>query len=214
MTSESDDLASLLAPPPQGFDYRQGRVVSWNLDTGANQVSIGGGILENLPVITQSDLVNIRPGDTVGIVKYNDSYAVLGKAKSGRSPGTPWTPVPLYPQFTPLGGAGSTGYASVNVGTLASWEGRIYATHHSRIQVDGVWGQASGSNTVTYQLQLGGVSVGSWTTVTTLDVGRKGPFDITPYRDQQFLKIEVKITSSVGSGTVALQVLGCFLRQP
>lgn len=211
---KSDDYIPLLIPPPENLGYRQGVVVTWDLVAGTNQVRIADGILNNLSVITQSDLLNIRPGDTVAVIKYNDSYAVLGKIKNGVSAGTPWSPVPMYPQFNPLGAAGATGYWTVNVGTLASWEGRIYATHHAYIEVDGVWGQASGSNTVTYQLQLGGVLVGTWTTVTTLDVGRKGPFNITPFRDQQFLKVEVKITSSVGSGTVANQVLGCYLRQP
>lgn len=209
--SNSEDYIPLLTPEPQNFGYRQGIVVAWDAVTGANQVNVGGGNLDNLPVITQSDLVNIRPGDTVAIITYNDSYAVLGKMKNSNF-GTPWVPVPLYPLFRPLGAAGATGYWSVSVGTLTSWEGRIYATHHSSIEVDGIWGQASGSNTVTYELQLGGSTVGSWTTVTTLDVGRKGPFDITPFRDQEFIKIEVKITSSGGSGTVAIQVLGCYLR--
>lgn len=185
--------------------------MSWDPVTGDNQVRVADSDLTNLPIITQSDLVNIREGDTVAILKYNDSYAVLGKIKSS-NPGTPWTPVPLYPLFNPLGAAGALNYSSVNVGSLASWEGRIYVTHHSFIEVDGIWGQASGSNTVTYVLQLGGFTVGTWTTTTVLDVGRKGPFDISPYRDQQFLKVEVKITSSTGSGTVATQVLGCYLR--
>lgn len=209
----SDDLVPLLTPPPQNFSYRQGVVVTWNLIDGTNQVRVGDGILLNLPVITQSDLVNIRPGDTVAIIKFNDSYAVLGKIRSGSSPGTPWTPVPLYAQFRPIGAASSTGYWAVDVGTLASWEGRIYATHHSSIEVDGVWGESSGSNTVVYEVQLGGVTVGTWTT-TTLEVERKGPFSIATFMNQQFLKLEVKITSSVGSGTTAIQVLGCFLRQP
>lgn len=211
MTGNSEDYIPLIAPEPSNFGYRQGTVVSWNSATGANQVRVAGSILTNLPVITQSDLINIRANDTVAIIKYNDSYAVLGKIKS-TNPGTPWAPVPLYAQFNPLGAAGSGGFWSVNVGTLASWEGRIYATHHASIQVDGIWGQVSGSNTVTYQVQLGGVTVGTWTTVTTLDVGRKGPFDISAFKDQQFLKVEVKITSSTGSGTVAHQILGCYLR--
>lgn len=208
--SNTDDIVPFLVPPDQNFGYRQGTVVAWNAITGSNQVRIGNSDLTNLPVITQSDLINIRSGDTVAVIKYNDSYAVLGKIKTS-NPGTPWTPVPLYAQFNPLGAAGGTGYWTVNVGILASWEGRIYATHHSSIEVDGVWGQSSGANTVTYQLQLGGSVVGSWTT-TTLEVSRKGPYNITPYRDQQFLKVEVKITSSTGTGTVASQVLGCYLR--
>ena len=210
MTS-SEDYIPLITPDPSNFGYRQGVVTSWNNSTGTNQVQVGGGVLSNLPIITQSDLINIRVGDPVAIIKYNDSYAVLGKIKT-TNPGTPWSPVPLYPQFTSIVAAGSGGYASVNAGTLVSWEGRMYATHYSNIQVDGVWGQASGSNTVTYQLQVGGSTVGSWTTVTSLDVGRKGPFSIASFKDQEFTKVEVKIASSTGSGTVAIQVLGCYLR--
>jgi hypothetical protein len=210
----SDDLVPFLTPEPSNFGYRQGLVETWNITTGANQVRVGDGILYNLPVITQSDLVNIRPGDRVGIIKYNDSYAVLGKLKSRGSAGTPWTPVPLYPQFTSSSGVGSTGYSTLTAGVLASWEGRLYATHHTAIEVDGIWGTASGANTVVYQLQLGGRMVGTWTTVNTLSVGRRGPYDISEFLDQQFLKIELKITSSTGSGAVAHQVLGCYLRQP
>lgn len=212
--TKSEDYIPLLAAPEQNLGYRQGVVVTWDLTTGTNQVRVGDGVLNNLSVITQSDLLNLRAGDPVAIIKYNDSYAVLGKLRRAGSVGTPWTPVPMYALFNPLGAAGSIGYWTVNAGTLATWEGRIYATHHSTIEVDGVWGQASGSNTVTYELQLGGVPVGTWTTVTALDVGRKGPFNIAPFKDQQFLKVEVKITSSVGSGTVANHILGCYLRQP
>lgn len=209
MTSSEDYLA-FLTPTPDNFGYRQGRIVSWDSATGLNQVRVGDGILSNLPIITQSDLINIRPGDTVAIIRYNDSYAVLGKIKT-TNPGTPWVPVPLYPQFISLGAAGTGTYSTVNVGTSVSWEGRIYATHHSFIQVDGMWGQATGANTATYELRVGGVTVGSWNT-TGLEVTRKGPFGIAAFKDQQFMRVDVLVTSSVGSGTVAIQVLGCFLR--
>lgn len=209
MTS-SEDYLGLITPEPSNFGYRQGLVISWSPTTAANQIRVGDGIFTNLPIITQTDLIRISPGDRVAIIKYNNSYAVLGKIKTTTS-ATPWIPVPLYPQFNSILGAGAGGYWSVNVGTLVTWEGRINATHHRSIEVDGIWGQASGSNTVTYQLQLGGNVVGSWTT-TSFEVARKGPFDISSYVDQEFLKIEVKITSSVGSGTVAHQILGCFLR--
>jgi len=212
--TKSEDFIPLLAAPEQNLGYRQGVVVTWNLDDGTNQVRVGDAVLLNLSVITQSDLINIRPGDTVAIIKYNDSYAVLGKIKSGGSPGTPWIPVPLYPQFNSLTGFGGTGFWSVNVGTLAVWQGHTYATHHSAIEVDGIWGQVSGSNTVTFEVHVAGVMVGTWTTVTTLDVGRKGPYSIANFKDQEFVSVQVKITSSVGSGTVAIQVLGCHLRQP
>lgn len=211
MATSSDDYLNFLTPPPQNFGYRQGVVIAWNDTAGTNQVRVAGNDLLNLPVVTQADVTNIRPGDTVAVITYNDSYAVLGKIKRP-SQGTLWTPVPLYPQFTSLVGAGSGGYATVNVGTLVTWEGRIYATHQSYIQLDGIWGQSSGSNTTTFEVQVGGITVGSWTEALSFDVANKGPYDITRWRDQPFTKVEVKITSSTGSGTVAFQVLGCFLR--
>lgn len=211
MTSASDDYLSFITPPPANFGYRQGTVISWDSNAGTNLVHVAGSDLPNLPVITQADLINIREGDTVAVVKYNDSYAVLGKIKN-LSQGTLWMPVVLYPQFAPLTTAGTGAYAQVPAGTLVSWEGRIYVTHHSFIQVDGIWGQASGSNTATFEVQVGGVTVGSWTEAGTISVSNKGPYSVAPWRDQSFVKVEVKITSSVGSGNVAIQVLGCFLR--
>lgn len=210
MTSDEDFL-SLITPPEQNLGYRQGVVVTWNPVTSTNQVRVADSVLSNLPIITQSDLVDIRPGDAVAILRYNDSYAILGKIKRVNS-ATPWIPVPLYPQFAPLTPAGTGSYATVPVGTLVTWEGRTHITHHTEIEVDGIWGQASGSNTVTYELQLGGNTIGSWTVAGVFDVSRRGPFNVMPYRDQPFIKLEVKITASTGSGTVAIQVLGCMLR--
>lgn len=211
--ASTDDYADFFTPPPQPLGYRQGVIVSWNTATGANVVRIANTNFTNLPLIKNIDLVNFRVNDYVAVIKYNDSYAILGKIKNNPVAPTLWLSVPLYAQFQQLTAAGGTGYATVNVGTLASWEGRVYITHHSRIGVDGVWGQASGSNTVTYQLQVDGVTVGTWTTSGGLDVGNKGPFDVTSYRDREWIKVEVKITSSVGSGTVAIQVLACYLMQ-
>jgi hypothetical protein len=206
----TEDYTSFLTPPPQPLGYRQGTVVAWNVSTGTNTIRVAETDFVNLPVITNADLLNLRPGDVVAIIKYNDSYAILGKIK-GAPTGTLWMPVPLYPQFAPLTALGTASYAQVPAGTLVSWEGRIYLTHHSFIQVDGIWGQSSGSNTTTFAVEVAGVRVGSWT-LTGLDVSNRGPFDISFARDQEFVKVEVKIISSVGSGNVAIQVLACYLR--
>ncbi len=210
MTSGTDDFISFITPPPENWGYRQGTVVSWNPTAGTNQVNIGGTNFTNLPIITQADVQNIRLGDPVAVVRYNDSYAVLGKIKA-LSQGTLWTYVPLYPQFVSLVGAGTGGYAVVNAGTSVSWESRLYVTHQSFIQVDGLWGQASGSNTSVFEVIVDGITVGTWTEAGTFTVSNKGPYDISRFKDRQFIKVEVKVTSS-GSGLVAIQVLACFLR--
>lgn len=211
MTSGTEDFTSFLVQDPANWGYRQGTVVAWNPTAGTNQVNVAGTNFSNLPVITQADLYNVRVGDPVAVVRYNDSYAVLGKIKALRE-GTLWTYVPLYPQFASLNAPGAGGYATVNAGTLVSWESRLYVTHQSFIQLDGIWGQASGSNTAVFELVVDGVTVGSWTQAGSLAVANKGPYDISLFKDRAFIKVEVKITSSTGTGTVAFQVLGCFLR--
>lgn len=211
MTTSSDDYLGFLTPPPAGFGYRQGLVTAWDVLAGTNTVNVAGTNLTNLPLITQADVYNIRVNDPVAVVKFNDSYAILGKIKQ-LNEGSLWMPVPLYPLFVSIIGAGAGGYAQVPAGTLVSWEGRLNATHHSRIHIDGIWGQASGSNTATFELTVGGIPVGSWTETNTFSVANRGPYDISTGKDQPFIKVQLNITASSGSGNVAFQVLACFLR--
>lgn len=210
----SEDLAPLLEQPEDNFGYRQGQVVAWNPDTNANQIRVGEIVINDMPLISPADLVGIRPGDPVAILKYNNTYGVLGKIThpGAAGIGTPWQPVPLYPQFISNGAAGSLGVYRVNVGVLAAWEGRIYTKHHTKVELDGVWGTFSGSNNAAYEVQLSGFTRGSWVDGGGLVVGRKGPYDITPFMHQEFIKIEVKIVSSTGTGEVAISPLACFLR--
>lgn len=208
--SGTDDFISFLTPEPSNFGYRQGIVVAWDGNAQTNQINVAGSVLTNLPTISMADVFNIRVGDPVAVVRYNDSYAIIGRIRRV-GPGSLWTHVPLYPQFIPLLAAGTSGYWTVNVGTSVSWESRTFITHHTLIHVDGIWGSSSGSNTSTYEVIVDGNVVGTWT-AGGLDVGNKGPYNVSGFRDRTFIKVEVKLASSVGSGTVAIQVLGCFLR--
>lgn len=78
--ARSDDLAPLLAPAPApAVGYRQGVVVAWDSVTFANQVSVGGATVTNLPLLNSSDASLIVPGDTVGILTFGSSWAILGR---------------------------------------------------------------------------------------------------------------------------------------
>ena len=78
--ARSDDLAPLFTPgaaPAVGF--RQGVVVTWDGVTFANEVTVGGSTLTNLPVLNLSDSASIVPGDVVGILTFGSSWAILGR---------------------------------------------------------------------------------------------------------------------------------------
>lgn len=143
--------------------------------------------------------------DATGWIIVSDD---IGK---GRGLARPWLPVFLTPMFRSNLAAGATGSSAVNVGVLAKWEGRV-SVSHPWLEVDGIWGAATGSNTATYEVRLSDQAVGSWNT-SVAEVSRKGPFDVTEYMNQDWVKIEVAITASSGTGEVSTQLLGCYLRQ-
>jgi hypothetical protein len=73
------DLASLLASqgkPDMGF--RQGIVVSWDPLTGANQINVGGTVLDDLPTLAASTIA-LAVGDVVGLIRYQSTFFITGR---------------------------------------------------------------------------------------------------------------------------------------
>lgn len=137
---------------------------------------------------------------------------VSDDVQSGHGLARPWLSVPLYPQFTPTLSPGYWAISSTNITTeKVLWEGRIPLVSHPKISVDGVWGQASGSNSSTYKLYVNGTVVGTWSE-TTVTTALRGPYDVSSFHDQQNAAIQVRATAT-GTGDVAAQVLSCYLRQ-
>lgn len=193
--------------------FHQGIIQVWNTSTFANVILVGGTSVRNIPILTSAGLSALRAGDPVALLQYQNSYFILGRIVSLTSPFVePQFPIVLYPQFQSSTALGAIGYSNVSVGTLATWEGRIRVSH-PKIEVDGIWGQASGANTTRYDVLIGGKSVGFWIVSSALQVSRKGPFDVSSFIGQDWIKIEVAITSSTGVGQVAIQPLGCYFRQ-
>jgi hypothetical protein len=195
------------------ISFHQGRILSWNGSGGTNKIEVAGTSLDNLPALTSAGLIALREGDVVGVLRYKTTYFVLGRVVALNTQLVePQWPVVVYPQFQRSEALGTSGYSSIAAGSLFSWEGRIRASH-PKIEIDGVWGQSSGSNTTTYAIKLGGNVVGQWTVGGALEVARHGPYDISAFIGQDWLKIEVSITASSGTGQVAFQPLGLYFRQ-
>lgn len=130
----------------------------------------------------------------------------------------PWIPVPLYPLFNDAGYPDQAdNYASLPASECTGsslWEGRIGKVSHPRIQIDGVWGRYTGGGAVpSYALEVGGSDVGTWSQ-TAFTGAMRGPYDISSLLGQTDVPVRLRI-SATGTGTdrIAMQVLGCWLRQ-
>lgn len=125
----------------------------------------------------------------------------------------PWLSVPMYPKFSPPADQVFV-YRNLPVGGEQTlWEGRIPLVTHPRIAIGGIWGDATGTgtNTSSYRLLLNGAEVGSWG-ATVLENSTRGPFPIQDHLDRRDVMVELRASGS-GTGRIACQVYGCYLRQ-
>jgi len=75
-----DDLTALLGKPDRpDSGFRQGTVLAFDPESGANTIAVAGGILTDLPVLNIGDLVLIVPGDVVVLLRLRSSWAILGR---------------------------------------------------------------------------------------------------------------------------------------
>lgn len=75
----SDDVARLLTSGGQGdFGFRQGTVISWDAQTGANVIDVGGEPFDNIPMLAISS-VTMAAGDSVGVLRFKSTYFLLGR---------------------------------------------------------------------------------------------------------------------------------------
>jgi hypothetical protein len=134
-------------------------------------------------------------------------------AQSGVGLANPWLPIVMQPLFS-MAQNSVYSYMSLPVASVTSettlWSGRIPQMHHGFVGIDGVWGQASGSNSSTYKLKLNGTQVGTWN-ATGLQVASKGPFNANSYINQQWISVDLTVQAS-GTGNVAAQVAGAACR--
>lgn len=82
----SDDLASLLRHADGDIAFHQGRILSWDPNTGENSVRVRGTPLQNLPILNTGEAIALREGHVVGVLRVKSSYFILGRVTV---PGTP-----------------------------------------------------------------------------------------------------------------------------
>jgi len=75
-----DDLVPLLASGGKtGVGFRQGKVLSFNVDTGANTIEVGGAVLHNVPALNVTDAAGLQPGMIVGLLTYQGTWWIIGR---------------------------------------------------------------------------------------------------------------------------------------
>lgn len=193
------------------IDFHTGQIIAWDSTNFTNQILVLGTLMENLPILTAASTSGLVVGAAVGILRVKTQYFILGRVVE-QSSGlvNPQFPIVLYPQFANnlLPGAG-IGYNRVDVGVLAYWEGRIKVSFPF-IEVDGIWGIASGAGSVTYDVRVNLTQVGTWTINSGLVAQKFGPFDVSQFLGFDWLLITVGINASSGTGERAIQPVACY----
>ncbi|PRX48689.1 hypothetical protein B0I33_104507 [Prauserella shujinwangii] len=59
--------------------FHQGVVTAWNASTGENTLTVAGGVVNNVPVLTTADSIMLNVGDVVGLLRFKSTYFILGR---------------------------------------------------------------------------------------------------------------------------------------
>lgn len=183
--------------------------VYWNRNDGSRFLDVGHFL---------------ETGEQVGVWRDRAHNEMISDDRGGIGLSRPWIPIPGSYQYVTVSGAGTVySYPSLPVTAITSeqmlWEARIPLVSHPYIDVYGTWGSATGSSNTTYRLEVGGNTVGTWsTTGTELRTGRgsggigtSGGFNMTDSFNTTAPAVRLFAQSS-GTGNVACEVASCYMR--
>lgn len=75
----SDDLSTLFNNDRAGVRFRQGTILSWDQNTGANAVDVAGSTLTNLPILNTGEAIALRAGFVVGLLGQDGTWFIIGR---------------------------------------------------------------------------------------------------------------------------------------
>lgn len=141
-----------------------------------------------------------------------DGGLITGDEAGGMA--RPWIPIVLYPRFAVAAGLFTAMSRAVDVTERVLWEGSIGYLSHPSIQVTGMWGSASGTNTTRYQLKVNSTVVGTWDVATAAAKDTRGPYSLLTVADIGDTDVPVELTAQTlsGAGDYACQPFSCHLR--
>lgn len=75
-----DDIAGLLGKGGGGdYGFRQGTVLTYNVLSGSNTISVAGTVLTDVPFLNPGGYTIYQPGDVVILIRMRSSWAILGR---------------------------------------------------------------------------------------------------------------------------------------
>lgn len=228
--SASRDLAKLLtAASPftstgtaqqAELSFRQGIISAWDAAAGTNTVHVGGTNIHNVAVLVTGDSLVLGVGDLVGLLRFKQTYFILGRITEPSGFSNFLIPVPMYPMFESTrtsGTASNINTLRVSASTIFTeqsiWQGRLSASSPF-VRVSGIWGNLTGTQAVTYRLYVNAVLIGSFTTSGGLVVGPTdslATFSIANFVGQPFNSILMTAQSTVSNADlIACHLLGMY----
>lgn len=82
----TDNLATLFESGQPGVRFRQGTILTWNSNTGANTISLAGGTLTNVPVLNTGEAIALKAGHVVGLLGQGSSWFIVGRVTPPNDP--------------------------------------------------------------------------------------------------------------------------------
>lgn len=82
----TDDLSTLFGAGPEAVRFRQGTILTWNANTGANTVDVGGGTLTNVPILNTGEAIALKAGHIVGLLAFGSAWFILGRITPSGDP--------------------------------------------------------------------------------------------------------------------------------
>lgn len=75
----SDDLSTLFDSGQPGVRFRQGTILTWDPNSGANTVDLAGGTLANVPILNTGEAIALKAGHVVGLLGQGSTWFIVGR---------------------------------------------------------------------------------------------------------------------------------------
>jgi len=82
----TDNLAPLFDQGQAGVRFRQGTILTWDANTGANTVDLAGGTLVNVPMINTGEAIALKAGHVVGLLGQGGTWWIIGRITPPNDP--------------------------------------------------------------------------------------------------------------------------------
>lgn len=95
----TDNLAPLFDTGQPGVRFRQGTILTWDTNTGANTIDLAGGTLTNVPILNTGEAIALKAGHIVGMLGQGGTWWIIGRVTPPLDPSFAGASVAFAYQF-------------------------------------------------------------------------------------------------------------------